>query len=516
MNPNPKNFPILSYVMSKIPSIKGATTSTAEEYDVEQQAPPQPATEISEKPHFELTEQMPHLTNPILISEMRSAVSEVAQTRSMLQALGDRPDHESVDNAKAKLAEIEVNLATELEEIALSPREESSKEIEERKALEREKQIYEAVLSLDEMHEAYEKMLTEAEERLQKIYAAAVTGGDMPEVEERKEIIEEEVNEGVVAILKEVEGNGVVERVSLSGRRLRFLPEAFGKIKSLVVLDLSNNQLETIPDSIGGLESLEELNLSSNLLEALPDSVGLLFKLTILDVSGNKLTALPDSISNCRSLVELNAGFNKLTYLPTNIGYELVNLRSLSVSLNKLRHLPSSIGEMKSLRLLDVHFNELHSLTPSIGRLRNLEILNISSNFSDLKELPRTIGDLSNLKDLDLSNNQIRELPDTFGQLENLTQLNVDQNPLVLPPKEIVDEGVEAVKAYMVKRRLDMLLAEEQSSMLQENAQANSSILTRSASWLNRLVSNVSGNVSGYLGAMGGNSNADPYISQQR
>lgn len=213
--------------------------------------------------------------------------------------------------------------------------------------------------------------------------------------------------------------------------------------------------------------------------------------------------------------MELNAGFNKLSYLPTNIGYELVNLRRLSVPLNKLRHFPSSIGEMKSLCFLDAHFNELQGLTPSIGRLTNLEILNLSSNFSDLKELPQTIGDLSSLKELDLSNNQIHELPDTFGRLDNLMKLNVEQNPLVEPPKEIVDEGVEAVRAYMVKRRLDRLLAEEQRSMFEENTEANSSILTRSASWLTRMVSNVTGNLSGYLGAAG-NSNADPYLNQPR
>ncbi|XP_027126602.1 plant intracellular Ras-group-related LRR protein 9-like [Coffea eugenioides] len=519
MDPSPKNFPILSYVMEKFPSMKRATaTSTAgdDKYDVEQPAPPLPASEASQKPYFELTEQMPHLTDPKLISEMRLAVSDVAQTRSMLQALGERPDHESVDTAKAKLAEIEMNLAMQLEEIALSPRgEESPKDVEERKALEREKQIYKSVLSLDEMHEAYEKLLTEAEERLQKIYDAAVAGGDVADIEEKEEVVEEELNEDVVTILKAAEGNEPVERVNLSGKRLKFLPEAFGRIKSLVVLDLSNNQLEAIPDSIAGLESLEELNVSSNLLEALPDSIGLLFKLKILDVSGNKLTALPDSICRCRSLVELNAGFNKLSYLPTNIGYELVNLRRLSVPLNKLRHFPSSIGEMKSLCFLDAHFNELQGLTPSIGRLTNLEILNLSSNFSDLKELPQTIGDLSSLKELDLSNNQIHELPDTFGRLDNLMKLNVEQNPLVEPPKEIVDEGVEAVRAYMVKRRLDRLLAEEQRSMFEENTEANSSILTRSASWLTRMVSNVTGNLSGYLGAAG-NSNADPYLNQPR
>ncbi|KAK4478075.1 hypothetical protein RD792_017340 [Penstemon davidsonii] len=161
------------------------------------------------------------------------------------------------------------------------------------------------------------------------------------------------------------------------------------------------------------------------------------------------------------ALVEIDASFNKLTYLPTNIGFELVNLKRLSIHLNKIRSLPTSIGDMKSLTLLDVHFNELHGLPPSIGKLTNLEILNLSSNFSDMTELPETISDLTNLKELDLSNNQIHALPDTFGRLVNLTKLDVDQNPLAVPPKEVVAEGVEAVKAYMVKRWADILMEEE-------------------------------------------------------
>lgn len=446
----------------------------------------------------------------------------------MLKTLGERPYHEIVDTAKMKLAEIEADLSKRLEEIVLSPRPPEMerqdwrsdlevKEDECRKAAEKEKEEYKALIALDELHEAYEKMLKDAEQRLEKIYETAVAGGEVEAMEqasgEMSSEMKEEVNEEVIGILQEALGKSV-ERVDLSGTQLRILPEAFGKIRSLIVLNLSNNQLAVIPDSIASLENLEELHLSSNLLESLPDSIGLLFSLKILDVSGNKLVTLPDSICHCRSLVELDAGFNKLSYLPTNIGYELVNLKRLSLSFNKLRSLPTSIGEMKSLRLLDVHFNELHVLPRSFGNLTNLEILNLSNNFSDLTTLPDTIGDLINLKELDLSNNQIHELPDTISRLDNLTVLKLDENPLVIPPKEVVVEGVEAVKAYMIKRRLDILLAEEPQIMLEEMGQTPTGVLTRSTSWLSGAVSNVLGTVAGYLGA-GGKSDADHYLNQQ-
>ncbi|XP_022883655.1 plant intracellular Ras-group-related LRR protein 1-like [Olea europaea var. sylvestris] len=354
MDPNPKNFPILSYVMAKIPSFKrtfstAASAAAADSPDFDIENPPQSTPLGEQEPYFELTEKMPHLTNPKLISAMRLAVADVAQTRSVLHTLGVRPDHEAVDAARLKLSEIEADLSKSLEEIVLA---------------------------------------------------------SQP-----------------------------------------------------------------------------------------ADSVFRFFFF--------------------RSLVELNASFNKLTYLPTNIGYELVNLQKLSIHLNKLRSLPKSIGDMKSLRLLDVHFNELHGLPPTIGRLTNLEIINLSSNFSDLTELPDTIADLTSLKELDLSNNQIHALPDQFGRLQNLIKLNVDQNPLAIPPKEVVNEGVQAIKNYMTKRWVDMVMEEQRRNSLEAQEQPETSILTRSTSWLNSFVSNVTGTVSEYLGGASRQSNENSYLNQQ-
>ncbi|KAJ6306083.1 hypothetical protein OIU78_021417 [Salix suchowensis] len=134
----------------------------------------------------------------------------------------------------------------------------------------------------------------------------------------------------------------------------------------------------------------------------LPDSIGLLRNLKFLNVSANKVKALLESIALCSSLVEIDASFNNLLSLPINIGYGLVNLERLSIQLNKICLLPPFIYEMKSLRFLDVHFNEPRGLPQAIGRLTNIDVLNLSSNFSDLEELPEEIGDLMNLKELDL------------------------------------------------------------------------------------------------------------------
>ncbi|XP_031481395.1 plant intracellular Ras-group-related LRR protein 3-like [Nymphaea colorata] len=446
---------------------------------------------------------------------IRRAVADVAQARSVLEGLGERPDHEAVEFARSRIREIDSRLSKTLEEIVLASRpneidrlqwrsRQAEKENECRQEADKEKLPFRAVVQLEDMHEVYTMLLREAEEKLENLYATEAASSEFLPVSD-------DINEEVVNILREASERNV-EQVVLSGRMLRYLPEAFGGLHSLVVLNLSSNQLEAIPDSLARLQILQELYLSSNLLLSLPDSIGLLLNLKILDVSGNKLKALPDSISYCRSLVALDASFNELTYLPTSIGYELVNLQKFLVHLNKIRSLPSSICEMKSLRQLDAHFNELHGLPLSIGRLANLEVLNLSSNFSDLTELPQTIGDLTNLKELDISNNQIHVLPESFGRLENVVKLNLDQNPLVIPPMEVVAQGVEAVKRYMAKRWVDHLLEEERRSTLEANVHPQTGLLMRNASWLNNWVSGLAGAVAGYLAA---ETSKDPMLDQQ-
>lgn len=262
MDPNPKTFPILSYVMGRLPTFgpKPAVGSDPDSVDIEQPPSP-PASKSRLEPSsssssaaatgYQIVDDMPRLTDPKLLASMTKAVADVAQTRSVLQTIGDRPDHEAVDAARAKLADIEANLAKQLEELVLSPRPAevdlgewrarlAEKESERRRAAEKEREICKAVIQLDEMHAAYEKLLKDAEERLVKIYESAEEGG---EAAAEEETAGEEVNEEVVGILQEASGKEL-ERVDLSGRKLRFLPEAFGRIRGLRVFNVSSNQLE--------------------------------------------------------------------------------------------------------------------------------------------------------------------------------------------------------------------------------------------------------------------------------
>lgn len=154
----------------------------------------------------------------------------------------------------------------------------------------------------------------------------------------------------------------------------------------------------------------------------------------------------------CSKLVELSATFNQLETLPVNFGPRLHHLRKLYLQLNNLVGLPPSIGELQSLQLLDLHSNKLTNLPSTLGRLTALETLDVSRNFNTLCVLPDALGDLVSLTFLDVSFNQIRELPSSLGKLKSLKRLKLDQNPLVVPPKNVVQHSHEAIMAYLLDR----------------------------------------------------------------
>jgi len=111
-----------------------------------------------------------------------------------------------------------------------------------------------AVVRLEETHDAYEALLQEAEARLERVYRSAMEGTDVDDgaAEGGKddgpaagaEGGDAQVQEEVVAVLKQAEEGKPVESVRLVDRQLRQLPEAFGRIQGLRVLDVSRNQLE--------------------------------------------------------------------------------------------------------------------------------------------------------------------------------------------------------------------------------------------------------------------------------
>lgn len=186
---------------------------------------------------------MPHLKDAELIESMKRTITDVAQTNSVLRTLGPRPNQDAVDMARVRLAELETKLYESLEEVVLSPRPRKvnrdnwrvqlvDKEIHIRREAEKERAIYRSILQLDAMHDAHGKLQKEAEERLMAIYNSS--GGMANSWEESEEVAD---------LVEEAQGKEL-ERLDLSNRKLRSLPDSLGNIKGLAMLHLSNNHLQ--------------------------------------------------------------------------------------------------------------------------------------------------------------------------------------------------------------------------------------------------------------------------------
>jgi len=92
---------------------------------------------------------------------------------------------------------------------------------------------------------------------------------------------------------------------------------------------------EKIIDIVAGLKNLEKLSLEGNKLTYLPENISKLTTIKELDVSNNNLNDLPNSLEALNSLEILNVGYNKFgkdkylsNYMPEVI-FRLKNLQEL-------------------------------------------------------------------------------------------------------------------------------------------------------------------------------------------
>uniref|UniRef100_A0A0A9EC31 Uncharacterized protein n=1 Tax=Arundo donax TaxID=35708 RepID=A0A0A9EC31_ARUDO len=107
---------------------------------------------------------------------------------------------------------------------------------------------------------------------------------------------------------------------------------------------------------------------------------------------------------------------------------------------------------MTALRALDARLNCLRALPDGLENLGSLETLNVSQNFQYLRELPYGIGLLVSLRELDISYNSIAALPDSMGCLTKLVRFSAAGNPLVCPPMDVVEQSLDAMRAYLSAR----------------------------------------------------------------
>lgn len=163
------------------------------------------------------------------------------------------------------------------------------------------------------------------------------------------------------------------------------LPNNIGLLENIEVLNVKNYRkrkrtqtLYSLPDSFGDLCNLKILNLNYNSLSKLPDSFRKLTSLSSLSLNHNSFVEFPSSIKQLNSLKSLDLSYNYIKKLP-DFKY-LTNLEHLNLKNNDLTLLPLNLGKLTKLKVLDLSYNTLLCSPEEIMKLKNLRRLNIKKN----------------------------------------------------------------------------------------------------------------------------------------
>ena len=184
-----------------------------------------------------------------------------------------------------------------------------------------------------------------------------------------------------------------ITRLVLSGKKIEELPEDFGLLVNILVLNLSNNKLSTLPESMKNLTKLSNLDIRRNRFESLP------------------------SVLQYMHLRSINASSNKLS--DVTILKKCLHVRVLDLSDNMLKSLDGCFSDENELRTLNIASNLCHDMRNVFEYLSNVERLNISENL--MKEIPSSIKNLLSIEEFNASYNHIEKLDDAFFDLDAQT-----------------------------------------------------------------------------------------------
>lgn len=251
-----------------------------------------------------------------------------------------------------------------------------------------------------------------------------------------------------------------LEELTINGIINGFIPENFGNLSKLKVLDfspvgISPDLVVKLPKSMTKLKVLESLSLtyvgwvdfngtlgsltSLKDLDAytvgIPNDIGNLKALQHLDLYVRS-PDFPQSFSECQSLTFARFTFDDLgggnVVIPSKIG-NLKKLETFYLTTKKLKGLPDSFSELSALKILQLNTSGLQSLPENFGNLSNLENLMIYGAF---KKLPDGFGHLQKLSILDIGPS-LESLPESFGDLSSLSYFRGENNKFKTLPKSI-------------------------------------------------------------------------------
>lgn len=279
-----------------------------------------------------------------------------------------------------------------------------------------------------------------------------------------------------------------LEKLGLFGQRIREVPERIRDLTNLKHLSLIRNPVEKVPD-IPGLEldwvgylrcrkTLSKQNVGVLWIDI--DTEGALRReqgkepqflseitlltnlrtlnvgwetdvLSTLSKASEEVNALLDKIAELQSLETLYLHRLLIGNIPDGIR-SLKKLRSLQLYGAELEKIPAWVGELSGLRHLGFMGSKLTTLPNSLATLHELESLDVSGNL--FTEIPEVVFRLRSLRYLNIGaythteKGLIKQIPADVLLLPNLNTLDVRGQPIEVPPPEVVEQGVAAIKKY--------------------------------------------------------------------
>ncbi|KZV43309.1 LRR receptor-like serine/threonine-protein kinase EFR [Dorcoceras hygrometricum] len=202
------------------------------------------------------------------------------------------------------------------------------------------------------------------------------------------------------------------------------IPEEFGRLRQLEVVEFSNNSFSgEIPRNLSTCSNLYYLNLIDNQLEG---TRGLtLPKLKELNLAGNDFDGnVPVSLSNVSFLERLSLsskGNDFYGAIPKSVS-NCTRLLILALSSNYLSgQIPQELATLSSIWSIDLSRNDFTGSIP----------VENGSSLINLRVIPTGLVSLQGLQELDLSQNNLSgSIPNFLGNMLNLKSLNLSFNKL--------------------------------------------------------------------------------------
>ncbi|XP_062086894.1 probable LRR receptor-like serine/threonine-protein kinase At1g53440 [Humulus lupulus] len=238
-----------------------------------------------------------------------------------------------------------------------------------------------------------------------------------------------------------------VKEIKLKGLNLvGVLPEEFGNLTHLEVIDLSGNYISgSIPRSFSRLPLRILAVLGNRLSGSIPPEIGNISTLTELVLEANLFDGhLPPELGRLRNLQRLLLSANNFTGpIPETFG-KLLNLTDFRIDGTRISgSIPALIGNWTNLGRLNMQGTSMEGPLPSsISNLKNLTELRISDLVRPSTTFPN-LRDLKLLQVLVLRNCLINDkFPDYIGELKKLKTLDLSFNNLT----GVIPKGMENLK----------------------------------------------------------------------